>query len=201
VAEPITSPGLSSSNALEKLHAALQAESGSAYLLAADLSIQYVNDGWRRFARENGAPELADNWCQIGAVNRYVLPQLRDMFQSTYLRVLAQRTKRSYVYECSSKLVYRKFNAIVQFTPGWPGLTVVHSLVVEAPFPCHGELIDQRTTTFTDARGLIVRCSACGRLRRVDGLRWEWAPRLVTPEMENVSDGICPICALHYYGD
>ena len=99
---------------LERLHAALEAEKGSAYLLAPDLSIRYVNEGWRRFARQNGAPELASSWGQIGAISRYCVPQLRGAFETTYQRVLAQRTTCSHVYECSSRLVYRKFSVNVR---------------------------------------------------------------------------------------
>jgi len=197
----MTSNELASSSALERLHAALEVEKGSAYLLAPDLSIGYVNEGWRRFARQNGAPELASSWPQIGAVSRYVVPQLREMFETIYLRALEQRTACSHVYECSSKLVYRKFKVNVQCMPGWHGLTVVHSLVAEAAFSRSSAGHDDRFALFTDARGLIVSCSACGRLRRADDSSWEGVPCLLTPEIENVSHGLCAVCDLHYYGD
>jgi len=197
----MTSPGLPSSRPLERLHAALETEKGSAYLLAPDLSIRYVNEGWRRFARENGAPELASTWDQIGAISSYVVPQLRESFETTYLRVLAKRVACSHVYECSSDRVYRKFEVKVQCAPGWHGLAVVHSLVTEATFSRTETGYDERIVAFTDKRGLIVSCSACGRLRRGDDSSWEWVPCLVTSEMTNVSHGICAVCDLHYYGD
>ena len=69
--------------------------------------------------------------------------------------------------------MYRKFNVVVQCSPGWEGY----------------------------ARRLIVVCSSCGRLRRADGANWEWAPGLVTRDTERVSHGICGVCDLQYYDD
>lgn len=188
-------------NPLGRLHAALEAEPGSAYLLAPDLSIRYVNEGWRRFARENGAPDLATSWSWSAPVSCYVAPALRERFEAKYLRVLARKVPWSHVYECSSEGVYRKFNVTVHCAPGWHGLAVVHSLTEEAPLSANRTHLDDRVAVFTDARGLVVVCSSCGRLRRGDGTRWDWAPGWVTPSMVNVSHGICALCELQFYDD
>lgn len=185
---------------LEQLWAALEAEPSSAYLLAPDLSIQYVNQAFRRFARDNGAAELAESWASARPFNEYIAPPLSELFLAKFRRVLDRREAWSHSYECSSPGVYRKFNMRVESTFKQDGLIVVHSLVFEAPQGSHLLAKGDREQLFTDSRGLIVQCSACGRVRRAkEPSIWDWAPGLVNNDTENVSHGLCVMCDFQYY--
>lgn len=183
----------------ERLFAALDAEHGSAYLLGLDLSLQYVNEAWRCFARENGAPNLGGSWPLPHPITHYFDVPMKELFVSRLARVLARNQPWSYQYECSSPEVYRKLNMRVAPTALRDGLIVVHSRVVEVPGSSDRGLEDL-VRAYTDERGLIVQCSGCKRVRHPAECSWDWAPSLVTADRENVSHGICPTCEFMYYG-
>lgn len=183
----------------QALLGALEAEQGSAYLLGLDLSIQYVNEGWRRFARENSAPELATGWDTRQPITRFFEPPLSEFFAVRFQRVLERNEAWSQSYECSSRDVFRKFKMRVEPTAQRDGLIVVHSLLVESALRPEGETVDDRARTFTDSRGLIVVCSVCGRVRNTLASSWDWAPGLASTDGLNVSHGICSTCDFQYY--
>ena len=72
----------------ETLFAALEAEQGSAYVLNPDLCLEYVNEGWRRFARENGAPGLDCGSAARLPITHYFRPPLRVLFSAKFRRSL-----------------------------------------------------------------------------------------------------------------
>lgn len=188
----LTSPGWSD------VVAALEAEPCSAYVLASDLTLMHVNAAWSTFARSNGAPTLADSWRSLGPIQCSIdPPQLQEFFAARLQSALSRNRIWSHTYECSSPQVYRKFHMRVQPGPNREGIVVVHSLVAESPLvrPAPDSLIRE----FTDARGLIVNCAACGRTRR-PGLTdvWEWVPGLDAES--SISTGICAICSVQEYG-
>ena len=186
---------LSDATTRQALHAALEAEPSSAYVLSADLRLLHVNTAWSRFARENGAPELADGWSSLSALPESMGRELRDFFVARLERVLTEASVWSHIYECSSPAVYRKFNMRVKPAPSGEGLVVVHSIVEEIRLKPGAPLRD-----FSDARGMIVRCAACGRVRRSsEPPSWQWVPGLET-ERTDVSHGICAICEFQHYG-
>jgi hypothetical protein len=184
----------------EGLLTALEAEYGSAYLLGRDLSVQYVNQAWRRFARENGAPELGGRWNSAEPITRYFDEPLRELLAARFTRVLTRNEPWSYQYDCSSPEVYRKLNMRVAPTAPCDGLIVVHSRVVDVAPGATESALDNLARIYTDARGLIVQCSGCQRVCHPAESSWDWAPGLVTDEQENVSHGICPTCEFQYYG-
>jgi hypothetical protein len=190
----------STPTARERLYAALEAEHGSAYLLGLDLSLQYVNEGWRRFARENGAPELAIDFHVGRPATLFFDPALREFFGTRLRRALERNEPWSHIYECCSPIVYRKFSMRATPTMQRDGLIVVHSLVVEAKLGESAQVREDMVRAYTDTRGLIVQCSACGRVHNPTAASWNWAPGLVGPEREDVSHGICPTCDFQYYG-
>jgi hypothetical protein len=177
--------------------AALESEPCSAYILAPDLSLLHVNAGWRRFAQDNGAPALAERWRSLGPLLSAVTPPLRQFFAVCLTGALSRKQAWSHTYECSSLATYRRFHMRAHAGPAQEGLVVVHSLVAESRLPHrapHG-LVRQ----FTDMRGLIVRCAACGRTKRPgEAHSWEWAPSL--DREPNISTGICAVCSMQEYG-
>ena len=184
----------------ETLLAALEAEHGSAYLLRTDLSVQYVNEGFKRFARENGAPGLERGWESNFPITAYFQPPLGDLFKAKLFRVLDRGVAWNHSYECSSRGIYRKFNMHVQATAEGDGLIVVHSLSVEAAFADVPAETEALASLYTDARGLIVQCCSCGRVLQPTCETWHWAPGLVGAGRRNVSHGICSTCDVQYYG-
>ena len=184
----------------EGLFAALEAERASACLLGLDLSVQYVNEAWRRFARENGAPELGGSWRSAGPITRFFDRPMRELFEARLARVLTRNQAWSYLYECSSPDVYRKFNMRVASTALRDGLIVVHSRVVDVAPDTVDEALGDLVRIYTDERSLLVQCSGCSRVHHPSESSWDWAPGLVTAERENVSHGICPTCDFQYYG-
>jgi len=184
----------------ERLYAALEGEHGSAYVLRPDLSLEYVNEAWRLFARENGAPELATSWETCGPIPQCIVPPLSELITAKLLGVLRRNVAWSHSYECSSEQVYRHFNMRVQPTSQRDGLIVVHSLVGEASLQRSDRGGGDPALSYLDERGLIVQCSSCGRVRNPARASWDWALGQVGVERENVSHGICPPCEAQYYG-
>lgn len=176
---------------------ALEAELCSAYILAPDLSILHVNAAWSSFAQSNGAPWLADSWRSLGPIVGAIEPALQEFFGARLRSALSRNRAWSHTYECSSPDVYRKFHMRVQPGPAREGIVVVHSLIAENPLP--GRTPAHLIREFTDGRGLIVRCAACGRTARPGRSDlWEWVPGLDAEA--NVSTGICAICSVQQYG-
>ncbi|HEX2877827.1 MAG TPA: hypothetical protein VHP33_41545 [Polyangiaceae bacterium] len=178
---------------------ALEAEQCSAYVLAPDdLSLLYVNQAWSAFARSNGAPTLADAWHTLGPIQRWVnRADLQGFFAARLRGALARDGGWSHTYECSSPYECRTFRQRATAGPGRQGIVVVHSLVAASPRESHAP--DALIRGFTDDRGLIVRCAACGRTARPGQPDvWEWAPSL--DAQPNISTGICSICSVEEYG-
>lgn len=181
--------------------AALEREAGSAYLLSPDFWIRCVNEGWRRFARDNGAPELAAGGFDRGPITQFVALPLRPFLRAGFARVLQRGEPWAHVYECSSPTEYRRFNMRVELAPVQLGLIVVHSCVVALPAPEAVSGFEGQAADYTDARGLIVQCSACGRWRRGrEPQRWDWVMGLGGLKVSNLSHGICATCEFQCYG-
>lgn len=177
--------------------AALEGEAGSAYILAPNLSLLHVNTAWQTFARANGAPSLAEGWRSFGPVVRGLPPPLQQFFEMRLSRALSRNSAWSHTYECSGPDVYRRFHMRARAGPASEGLVVVHSLVIESRLSSHGP--GSLVGKFTDGRGLIVRCAACGRTKRPGKPDiWEWVPSL--DAQDNISTGICAICSVQEYG-
>lgn len=185
---------------LLELRAALELEDGSAYLLSLDLRIVYVNEGWRRFARENGAPELAAGFDSSAPITDVCGEPLGAWYRARFSRVRTSGQPWSLLYECSSTLRYRELSMRVDMTPQRDGFVVVHSTVADAPLR-RGSLSTASFAAHTSSNGLIIQCSNCRRARRAtDGDTWDWIPQLVAQPPPNVSHGLCPSCdALYYY--
>lgn len=177
---------------------ALEVERSCAYVLSPELVLLHVNVAWGTFAQSNGAPELAANWRLLGPIQSSIrLPELQEFYAARLHSVLSRNRSWSHTYECSSPHVFRKFQMLARSGPGQQGIVVVHSLVAASPVTqqaSEGLLRD-----FTDSRGLIVRCAACGRTARPGQPHvWEWVPSLCAEA--GVSTGICAICSVHEYG-
>ncbi|MFO0585279.1 MAG: hypothetical protein U0229_23615 [Anaeromyxobacter sp.] len=116
----------------------LDALAGSACLLGPGGEILYVNDGWDRFAHENGGAPGALGEHLLG--KRYASyvggREPRSFFEGLWLRVVGGQPV-SYRAECDSARERRKL--FTSFTPVRLGASfgalVVHELAVEEPAP------------------------------------------------------------------
>lgn len=183
----------------ERLIAALELEHGTAYLLGLDLSVQYVNQAWARFARANGAPQLAGDWRCDGPITRFFHEGTRASPAAHFERVIALDEPWSYTYDCSNGEHHRKFNMRVSLTRSRDGLIVVHSRFVEVP-ASSGDALREIVREYTDVRGLLVQCPGCDRIHHPSESCWDCAPALSAGECAKVSHGICPTCDFQYYG-
>jgi hypothetical protein len=106
-------------------------------------------------------------------------------------------------YECSSPTQRRVFRMRIHPCPSG-GFVVVHSLLREAP---PGDVAcPPLDALYRDARGLVVQCANCRRVRQVaaqatPGAAWDWVPEYVARMPPQTSHAICRPCADFYYGD
>ena len=164
-------------------------------VLADGLTIGYANAAWFEFGRRNGATRV---W---GPGDR-LLDAISDPIQGFYAeklgRVLADRQPWEHDYECSSADVYREFRMRALVLGDGAGLLIVHSLRVERPHAEVGHpLVEGR---YRAASGFITQCAHCRRVRRIDPHAWDWVPELVAQPQENLTHGLCELCAAYYFG-
>ena len=183
--------------------AALEREAGSAYLLSRDLQLLYVNDGFRRFARENDSPELARAPYSVGSILDVTDEPLRQYYSEGFARVLASGTNWTHQYECSSPTRYRKFDMRVEAMPDQQGFVVINSLVTEWQLPPSPYSLTLEH--YVSERGIVVQCANCRRTLRQPGHNaWDWVPALLGSRGLDhaelrVSHGLCRSCDALFY--
>lgn len=171
--------------------------------LTAAGAIVYVNPAWICFGSANGGPATEET-CGVGAnVLHAAPPVLRAYYERMFSRALGARLPAEHDYECSSPQVLRVFRMRVH--PLESGLLVItHSLQREVPHdrPVAAALDE----LYRDARGMIVQCSCCRRVRRPDPASdeqavWEWVPAFVEATPARTSHGLCVMCLAYYYSE
>ncbi len=157
--------------------------------MAPDLRIIAVSPAWRHFARANGSPRDV-----IGTEYHSVIAEpLRTFFVDAFANVAARGEPWDHDYECSSPEVRRLFRMRVY--PLDHGTGIVHAVRLEEPYP-------GAASSPSDAyehQGLIVMCAECRKVRNVRAYRWDWVPAYVRARPANISHGLCPSCAAHYF--
>lgn len=177
----------------------------SIFGLWGDGTIAYVNPAWREFGRENGGyPRLESAW-GLGAGYLDAIAEPLRPFYAGLLERAADESARlhpvTHQYECSSARLFRKYSMQVFVLEGRAGFVIVNSLVFDAPHdpavrPSH--VADP--TRYRDARGLVVQCAHCRRVRRAaDLVRWDWVPAWVEQCPDRTSHGVCGLCLEYYY--
>lgn len=167
------------------------------YVLDSSLNLVYHNKAWDKFAEENSAPELAGP--TINGINLLdvVDQSLRPFYTDAFNRVAQENRVWEWAYECSSPERFRKF--LMRVHPIKPGawFLVTNHVLVE------GQHVSRRKelgNEYTDGRGQIQVCVHCRCSKRVVAPeRWDFVPEHLTPELENVAHGLCPICEEYFY--
>lgn len=168
-----------------------------AYLLSSDLRIVSVNEGFWRFARENGARGLAET---LGRQSVFVgvSPPLRDFYLLGFERARATGKPWDHEYECSSPERFRRFRMTV-YPVERGSYVVIHSRLIET---AHSGAVCAPRDALYVRQGLIKMCSHCRRVENPEALEsWDWVPDYVSRPPHRVSHGLCPPCAAFYWSD
>jgi hypothetical protein len=165
-----------------------------------DLRIAYVNPAWVAFGLANGARATGASAALDTNILSVVPGALRAHYEGMFARAQQTNAPVEHDYECSSPTVRRAFRMAIH--PCVSGaLVVVHSLTRETPHlerasPPLDEL-------YRDARGLIIQCSNCRRVRRnlepIAPDSWDWVPEYVARRPARTSHGLCELCHDFYY--
>jgi hypothetical protein len=163
-----------------------------------DLTLALMNDGWSKFASENGGN--VDRWCLgsclLDAIPAILLPFYRNHFEA----VLRENRPWEHTYECSSPDLLRLFHMIVFPIQAGLGLLIVHSLRQESSHDPSTNACPIDEYKATD--GFIHQCVHCRRVRRGDDRNaWDWLPELVRAPRPNTSHGLCQPCFEFYYNE
>jgi len=151
---------------------------------------------------ENGG----ENWLRdrnLSTDLMAVIPPPRGFCCKAWANVRRTGRPWDHEYECSSPGLLRRFHIHVTLLPGardYVLLVVVNPLLVEKPHP--DRLVGGGASLFVDQAGIITMCCHCRRKRlALRQEEWVWAPFLVRVVPENVSHGLCPLCAQMHYSE
>lgn len=180
---------------LEQMHASDE----TIYALRPDLTLAYFNQGWSKFAEENGGqPSIAERWPLGRSIGDAIPAILRPFFFDRFARCLQTGSPWQHRYECSSRDAYREYMMTTYPLGRHQGLLVINSLFKTstqrrpAQAPVEG--------TYCDENGMIVQCVHCRRIRRPSlEAVWDWVPAWVYEHPENMSHGLCEPCYGYFY--
>lgn len=176
---------------------ALDRDSAAACGVNAASDIEYVNDTWWQFARDNGA-RWAEGDHGLGTNLLAVTPEvLRPFYRDLFERTRVRSSPVVHFYECSSPELKRQYG--MRLHPLDDGcLLIVHALLSEAP---HGdEAFPALEPHYRHGWGSVVQCAHCRRIQRVaDTAHWDWVPSLVSQVRWPVSHGLCQPCFEYHY--
>ena len=100
-------------------------------------------------------------------------------------------------YECSSPDQRRLFH--VRALPiGDQGLLIEHSLVAEGKHDWSAR--EAVEAVYLGARGLLLQCSHCRRVRVPETHAWDWVREWAARPHPRTSHVICPSCVGFYWG-
>lgn len=172
--------------------------------LSPDGRIAHLNPAWHAFGVANGARSSGAGGDIGDALLHSTPPVLRPFYEELFADAIATGKVREHDYECSSPEQRRTFRMRVH--PCASGaLVIVHSLLREAPHA--GNACPPLERLYRDARGLVVQCANCRRVRRATrpstepaSATWDWVPEYVAHMPARTSHAICMLCAQFYYG-
>jgi hypothetical protein len=179
----------------------LDRHEGAIYVLCDDWRLRYFNDGWSRFAQDNGGEPALSQRYPLGApvFDAFSPPALREFFQFHYRQCRAEARPWSHDYECSSAHEYRRFRQFVYPLKG-EGVMVVNSKRVARPRLELPTSVQPAESDYRDGAGLVHQCAHCRRIRSAANHdSWDWIPAWVAHMPRRCSHGLCPHCLVYYY--
>lgn len=182
----------------EFLSSGLAGEQGTIYGMWPDLTLAYTNDGWDRFANQNGGDRISKEFPLGAVVPHGITTNVRQFFINNYRRCLDETRPWEHLYECSSPDTFRLLQMTVFPLGKREGLLVVNASRIEQPHARQpSEVSDE---VYRDKYGLTHQCMHCRRVRQVDNIQtWDWIPGWVQFSPQNTSHGLCAACAGYYY--
>lgn len=167
----------------------------TAFVLSADWRLLRTNDGWKRFARENGGEDVLERWPEGSNIEGVIPTPLWQFYRDAYAHVHATGKHFEHDYECSSPDVFRSMHMVVYPLENGAVLVVSSAAIVRAhDRPSVGP------AAYRQHKGVIVSCCHCRRFRSAtDPGIWHWVPDFLRSPPRNVSHGVCPTCLVHYY--
>jgi hypothetical protein len=170
------------------------------YVLDSDHRFVYCNPAWDRFAKTNGAPELAGDHV-IGSNLFSAIPDvLTRYYMDAFVTVRRNEAVWEQSYECSSLGVFRKYRMRIHFMKGREWFFITNPLVFERP---HHYPVKPDPQKYVHSTGLIMMCAHCRCSKRVDiPDQWDFVPEhlLITGKASlDISHGLCPVCHAYFY--
>jgi hypothetical protein len=165
------------------------------YRIDASNRIVYLNGAWDEFARENEAPELADDQILGKPLQQFVAGwETRHLYELVYASVRRHRREISLPFNCDSPTWRRAFRMRVLPLPA-DGLEFAVKVVQIAPLSPQ-PLLERHIER---APAILVICSWCKKLR-LENDRWAAIEEvaaggdLFTAAPPRLSHGVCPDC-------
>lgn len=173
----------------------LERDASCIYGIARDLTINYVNPAWHRFAQENGGRPDYD------PLGRHVTDAMHEphksYFNAVYTGLFESGQVWQHEYDCSSDSVCRMFHQTVYPLRNRSSLLVVHSLrlaMEEARQP--GRDI---WASYVEHTGMVTSCVHCKRVRDVrENEKWDYLPQR-RQAAGQISHSLCQICYDYFY--
>lgn len=190
---------------------ALDSREASVCGIWADGRLAYANAGWDRFAKENGAPDLAEEWPLGRDIFEAIAPALLPFYREAWHQVEVSGHPWTHPYECSSHDEFRLFQMTVYRLPfGLPfpeteveclGFLCVHSRLRSQPWPTLSPERPAMEAEYRDSEGLITQCAHCRRVERQAGSpgTWDSVATWVEAPPPGTTHGLCDICAAYHY--
>ena len=169
------------------------------YGLWPDLTFAYFNNGWRRFARDNGGePAISENWSPGRCVLDAIPEPLKPFFQVNFAKCLRENRPWEHRYECSSVELIRMYHMLTFPLGDVAGLLVINSLRHEATntYPSCPPL----EPLYRNEHGILTQCCHCRRVLRIGTeRRWDWVSDWIDKRPKRISDGLCQPCMGFHY--
>jgi hypothetical protein len=202
-------PDPGGSAVLAAAQAVLARETNSACLLDARGVIRFVNEGWDRFARENGGAPRALGAAVIGTpwLDHVVGDEVRAHHARLLERARAGQGWGGVVHlgECNTpteaRLVVSRFERVLSGPKGEPvGIAAVYTVLTARPMAEVHPPVEADEAAYRRPDGLLVQCACCRRVQSPeDPGRWDLLPRLVELPARRVTHGLCDLCVRLYY--
>ena len=160
-----------------------------------DLTIVWFNTAWERFAKDNDAADVLVRFGRGASYVGAIAGPLRGFYEAALSSALVTGKVFEQEYECSSPDTFRAYRMRALPVDGL-GLLLEHSLLIDRPH--EGSSMEAVEASYRQPSGLIVQCSNCRRVRRADGLTWDWIRPWVKSPPANTSHGMCTSCVSFY---
>ena len=175
----------------------LENDTSCIYGLTRELTLNYMNPAWFKFANDNDGTSVIDARFGVGTpITAAFCEPLRSHYSAIYHGLLRTGQVWQHDFECSSERLYRMYHQTVYPLRNLSGLLVVNSLRIEQAHATRGALAD----AYLEPSGLMTACVHCKRVHRKLGAQtWDSVPSWKERMPANLSHSLCPICFDYFY--